>query len=126
MFFATTAPANFCRSVYAPGARSLERFLEETQTAARNQSCAIEQNEQSYTLSFDVPGVSREQLNIGIEGNVVRIATKEAAPRQYKQTYELPQDIDVATSEAKLENGVLTLKLAKQVPASKVTELVIN
>jgi len=126
MFFATTTPANFCRSAYAPGARSFERFLEETQAASHNPSCAVEQDEQSYTLSFDVPGVSREQLNIGIEGSIVRIATKEGAPRQYKQTYELPQDIDVATSEAKLENGVLTLKLAKLVPASKVTELVIN
>lgn len=126
MFFATTTPANFCRSVYAPGARSFERFLEETQAASRNSSCAVEQDEQSYTLSFDVPGVSREQLNIGIEGSIVRIVTKEGAPRQYQQTYELPQDIDVATSQAKLENGVLTLKLAKLVPASKVTELAIN
>ena len=39
---------------------------------------------------------------------------------------ELPQDIDVASSEARLENGVLTLKLVKVVPATRVAELTIN
>ena len=46
--------------------------------------------------------------------------------RQYRSAYELATDIDAATSEAKLENGVLTLKLAKVVPVSKSTELVIS
>jgi len=50
----------------------------------------------------------------------VRVASKEGAPRSYKAAYELPLDIDVASSEARLENGVLTLKLAKVVPASRV------
>lgn len=126
MFFAATAPTNFRRHVYAPAGRSLERFLEETQNASRDKSCAIQQDEKSYTLTFDVPGIAKDQLNIGIEGSVVRIETKEGAPRQYKQAYELPQDIDVAGSEAKLENGVLTLKLGKQVPVSRVTQLTVN
>ena len=54
------------------------------------------------------------------------VACKEGAARAYKAAYELPQDIDVASSEARLENGVLTLKLAKQVAVSRVAELVIN
>jgi HSP20 family molecular chaperone IbpA len=77
-------------------------------------------------LSFDVPGIAKDQLNISIEGAIVRIASKEGASRQYQQAYELPQDIDVAGSEAKLENGVLTLKLGKVVPLSRVTELPIQ
>ena len=35
------------------------------------------------------------------------------------------QDVDLGRSEAKLENGVLTLKLGKLVPQSRVTELTI-
>ncbi len=126
MFFATTAPATLRRHAYSPAGRSLERFLEETQLASRQKSCAVVQDDKSYTLTFDVPGIAKDQLTIGIEGSIVRIETKEGAARQYKQGYELPQDIDAATSEAKLENGVLTLKLGKQVPANRVTELVIN
>lgn len=126
MFFATTAPASLRRHAYSPAGRSLERFLSEAQLAGRQKSCAVTQDDKSYTLTFDVPGIAKDQLNIGIEGSIVRIETKEGAPRQYKQAYELPQDIDVASSEAKLENGVLTLKLGKRVPVSRVTELTIN
>jgi HSP20 family molecular chaperone IbpA len=86
----------------------------------------MEQDDKSYTLSFDVPGIAKDQLNISIEGAIVRIASKEGALRQYQQAYELPQDIDVAGSEAKLEHGVLTLKLVKVVPLSRVAELPIQ
>jgi len=57
---------------------------------------------------------------------VLRIESKAEAKRQFKAAYELPQDIDVAASEAKLENGVLTLKLGKLVPVSQATQLQIN
>ena len=126
MFFATTAPALSRRQLYSPAGRSLERFLDEAVVATRQKSAAIEQDETSFTLSFDVPGIAREQLHIGIEGSIVRIETKEGATRQYKSAYELPQDIDVSASVAKLENGVLTLKLVKVVPVNKVAELVIT
>ena len=126
MFFATTAPALSRRQLYSPAGRSLERFLDEAVVATRQKSAAIEQDETSFTLSFDVPGIAREQLSIGIEGSIVRIETKEGAARQYKSAYELPQDIDVSASVAKLENGVLTLKLVKVVPVNKVAELAIT
>jgi HSP20 family molecular chaperone IbpA len=125
MFFAHTVPATFRRSVYSPVGRSLERFLADTQAASRQQ-CDVAQDETSYTLSFDLPGISKEQLSIGIEGSIVRIESKEGAARQYKAAYELAQDIDTANSEAKLENGVLTLKLGKLQAASRVTELSIH
>lgn len=126
MFFATSAPAPSRRQLYSPAGRSLERFLDEAVVATRQKSAAIEQDDTSFTLSFDVPGIAREQLSIGIEGSIVRIETKEGATRQYKSAYELPQDIDVSASVAKLENGVLTLKLVKVVPVNKVAELVIT
>ncbi len=126
MFFATTTPTSFRRSLNSPVARSLERFLSEAQWMSQQKSCAVEQDEKFYTLSFDVPGIAKDQLTIGIEGSIVRIETMEGAPRQYKSAYELPQDIDIGSSEAKLENGVLTLKLGKQVPANRVNTLQIH
>jgi HSP20 family protein len=126
MFFATTTPTNLRRQAYSPAGLSLERFLQTTQMTSRQAACAVSQDEKSYTLSFDIPGIAKEHLNIGIEGNIVRIESREGAARQYKQACELPQDIDVASSEAKLENGVLTLTLGKLVPASRVTELAIR
>jgi HSP20 family molecular chaperone IbpA len=127
MFFATSQPA-VRRSAYAPTMRSLDRFLDQALAApaASVGRAAIQADEQSWTLSLDVPGVTREQLTIGIEGAVVRIETLADAPRAYKQAYELPQDIDTAASTAKLENGVLTLTLAKKQPVSNVTQITIN
>ena len=126
MFFATTAPSLMGRNAFRPSSRSFERFLDETVQANRHCARSVEQDEKSYTLSFDVPGITREQLTIGIEGNVVRIQTRDDAPRKYKAAYELPTDLDVQGSQAKLENGVLVLQLAKLAPVRKVTELAIN
>ena len=126
MFFATTNPAFTGRQTFRQTSRSIDRFLDEAQQVRRQQNCAVEQDEKSFTLSFDVPGISREQLTIGIEGSVVRIQSKDDAQRKYRAAYELPTELDVANSQAKLENGVLTLKLAKLVPVSKASELVIN
>ncbi len=129
MFFAATAPSLGYRHAYTPAGRSLERFLSQAMQTSRHAghpAANVEQDDKSVTLTFDVPGIARDQLSIAVEGNVVRIQTKEGATRQYKAAYELATDIDPATSEAKLENGVLTLKLAKVVPVSKSTELVIG
>ena len=106
--------------------RSFERFVNDAFSNVPQRSLSIAQDDTSWTLSLDVPGLSRDDLSIGIEGAVVRIESKADAKRQLKAAYELPQDIDTATSEAKLENGVLTLKLGKRAPASNVHALTIN
>ena len=122
------------RSAFNPALRamdrSLERFLNDAvfpaQPVTAPKGVSFEQDDTGYTLELDVPGLAKSQLSIGIEGNVVRIESLADAPRTVKTAYELPQDIDTSTSEAKLENGVLTLKLAKKAPLSKVASLPIN
>ncbi len=126
MFFSTTAPSLSRRHAFLAEGRPLERALDEVAQRRMQPVTSIEQDDTSYTLRFDVPGISREQLSIGIEGQVVRIASLDEAPRAYKAAFELPTAIEVATSTAKLENGVLTVHLIKQVPVSKVSQLAIN
>lgn len=123
MFFEPTLrTARFAPRAYD---RAFERFASEALASTRR-SPLVEQDDKSWTLSLDVPGFSREDLAISIEGAVLRIDSKAEAKRQFKAAYELPQDIDVAASEAKLENGVLTLKLGKLVPVSQAAQLQIN
>ncbi|MDH6593706.1 HSP20 family protein [Variovorax sp. TBS-050B] len=123
MFFAPTLrTARFAPRAYD---RAFERFVADAFSTVQR-SPLVEQDDKSWTLSIDVPGLSREDLTIGIEGAVVRIESKAEAKRQLKAAYELPQDIDVSASDARLENGVLTLKLGKQVPVSQVSQLQIN
>jgi len=106
--------------------RNFERFVNDAFTSGSQRSLNVEQDDTTWTLSLDVPGLSRDDLSIGIEGAVVRIESKADAKRHFKAAYELPQEIETATSEAKLENGVLTLKLGKRVPVSNVHTLTVN
>ena len=126
MFFAATAQPQLRRQAYANAGRTLERFMDDALRANANKAVAYTQDETSFTLTLDMPGIAKDQIGIAIEGAVVRIASKEGAARRYSAAYELPQDIDTALSEAKLENGVLTLKLAKKMPVSNATELVVH
>ncbi|MGE8398034.1 MAG: Hsp20/alpha crystallin family protein, partial [Comamonas sp.] len=64
-----------------------------------------------------------EQLQLRIEENMVHLNSVEGAPRQVNRTWELPHQIDVAASSAKLDLGVLTLTLARQKPVDKKVTL---
>lgn len=126
MFFATTAQPLIRRQAYAQSGRALERFMDEALRSTSNRSCAYTQDDAAFMLSLDVPGIAKDQLGIAVEGAVVTIASKQGASRKYNVAYELPQEIDTSLSEARLENGVLNLKLAKKIPASNAIELTIH
>jgi HSP20 family protein len=123
------------RSYHRPASQlvnnlALDRFLDDTLgslAGARSApSATVEDGEKAYSLQMDVPGLTREQLDIGIEGDVVRVASKSDAARTVKAAWRFPLEIDAASSTAKLENGVLTLQLGKKIPESKVVSLTIN
>lgn len=86
----------------------------------------LDQSDTQWNLTLDLPGIARDALDISIEGSVLRIDTKEGAKRAFNAAYELPGDIDVAASTAKLEDGVLSLTLAKLAEQSKATKLTVS
>ena len=109
--------------------RSFERFVNDTffgAPAPAAPAARLQEDDKAWTVSLDLPGIAREDLALTVEGPVVRIETREQAPRQYKAAWELPQDIDVDATRAKLENGVLTLTLAKQVPVSRARSIALD
>jgi len=130
MFFAPVIRHRAASPALRSFDRSFERFVNEALVNSIHHGTKpdvqLTQDDKAWTLALDVPGLAREELSIDIEGNVVRIASKAEAKRQFKAAYELPLDIDAAASSAKLENGVLTLTLAKKVPVSNVTQLSIQ
>ena len=112
-----------------PSDVALQRFLLGTlagPAAARPADYTVTQDDKATTLQLDVPGLAREQLQITLEGKRVLLKSIEGAPRQVHRAWELQDDIDTATSTARLENGVLTLTLAKLAPAAKAVELVVH
>ncbi|MBX3606058.1 MAG: Hsp20/alpha crystallin family protein [Piscinibacter sp.] len=85
----------------------------------------------AYTLTFDLPGLTREQVNVTIVGQEVSIeaaAAEAAAPEgarllrrerrapKFARRVELPVEIDADASQARFADGVLTLTLVKKHP----------
>jgi HSP20 family protein len=126
---------------------SFDRFFGGSSAGAdtRTPAMDVSESDAAYTLVFDVPGTTREQLKVSVEGKRVVLSTaaaaEAAAPAEgkeapvadakptdrvlyrerptatYARTVVLPAEVDQTQSLAKFENGVLTLTLAKKVPA---------
>jgi HSP20 family protein len=129
MLFSPSLFNRASRYAYTPGAylhsRSLENLFDGALPTAQAK-VRVEKSDTSVTLSLDIPGLAKDQLTIAIEDDVVRIDSKADAPRSFNAAYQLADAIDATTSEAKLEHGVLTLKLGKVVPVKRETVLSIS
>ena len=123
MFLATP----IIRHVTRPDA-SLQRFMQAATSAAQqlNGDFQVTQSDEATVLSIDVPGLSREQLQLRIEDHMVHLHSIEGAPRQVRRSWELPHEIDVPASSAKLDLGVLTLTLQRRKPVDKTVTLNIQ
>jgi HSP20 family protein len=126
MFFAPVVRTRAMSPAFRSFDRSFERFVNDHFFSNAGPVCQVEQDDKAWTLSMDLPGITREDLAVTIEGNIVRMETRAEAKRQFKAAYELPQDIAADASSAKLENGVLTLTLAKQVPVSTARQIEVK
>ena len=90
----------------------------------------VTENDQGYVVRAEVPGVNKDDIHVTIEANQVTIASevkRESEKRdgervihteryvgQLFRSFTLPAELDETASEAKYENGVLELKLAKK------------
>jgi HSP20 family molecular chaperone IbpA len=93
----------------ANGAVSSERRLENWLTPAVD----IFENNDGLTLVADLPGVGREQLNLGVEQGVLTIEADTGSSYGYYRRFQLPEHLDIEHVQAELKHGVLTLQLPK-------------
>jgi HSP20 family protein len=87
----------------------------------------IFESKDGYVLQAEMPGVNKDGLEVTLEGNELTITGRraedsvkaellyrESRPLDYRRTFELDPTIDATRIEAKIEQGVLTLRLPKQ------------
>jgi HSP20 family protein len=91
----------------------------------------VSEKDNAYEIKADLPGVKKEDINIRIDGNVVRIdaemkrdkeirgnGNKVLRSERYRgsisRSFSLAQDVDEAKSQARYADGVLTLELPKK------------
>lgn len=75
---------------------------------------------QGYLLVADLPGVSADKVDISLEEGKVVVLGKRAPlvgdgpEQQLRRAFTLPEDVDVAAIQAKLDGGVLQVTLPKK------------
>ena len=88
----------------------------------------ILEGEREFRIVMEMPGVSREDLAIEIEGQTLAISARRQSPppegfkvlhgersdkAEFRRTFTLGRGVDPARVEARLEQGVLQLTLGK-------------
>lgn len=120
----------------------MERFFEDV-PSIKNQpiydersfspATEITETEDHYLVSFDIPGMKKEDIKIELEGQVLMISGErkrqmtsdkkdkvqrfEKSYGFFKRSFTLPQTVDHDHIQANYENGVLELALPKTVQA---------
>lgn len=120
---------------------SVERFFHSGSDAARSPALDVAESDTAYTVKLDMPGVAKEDVKVSIDGRLVtvqaksaqdtekkdgdRIVYRERASSSYSRSFKLAQEVEQSTSAAKLENGVLSLTLAKR-HAPTAAQITVN
>ncbi len=101
----------------------------------------VVETDTAYVVKAELPGVNKEEIQVSIEGDVVTIGAEVKRENETKdgervlrterytgsvyRAFTLPVEIDEAASNAKYENGVLELTLAKK-PTAAARKLTIQ
>ena len=98
-------------------------------------AATVLENADGYSLDVEMPGVSKESLEMWVENNELTILGRrsmpavegtllhrESRPENFRRTFELDPSIDAEKISAKIEQGVvrLTLPKAEQVKPRKI------
>lgn len=96
----------------------------------------IHETKDEYVLEAEMPGVSKENLELTLEGHVLTIIGhrsqenvkgnvlyRESHPYSFRRVFELDPAIDTGKINAKMDQGILFLRLpkAEKVKPRKIT-----
>jgi HSP20 family protein len=97
---------------------------------------SVTEDGDAYQLKVEMPGVSKERLEISVENNELSIIGRrtlppiegtiihrESHPENFRRVFELDPSIDTGKIAARMDQGILTLTLpkAEQVRPRKIT-----
>ncbi len=102
----------------------------------------VSENEEAYQVQAELPGVSKENIDVKIDGAVVAIKAdikqhdsqneKDKVLRSERyygsvaRTFELPQEVETEHASARFDNGVLLLTLPKRQPRDTQKKLTVQ
>lgn len=89
----------------------------------------IQETQDAYQVDLLVPGLNKEDFKISLENKVLTVSAEKAAEnkeeqpkhirrefsfRSFKRSFTLNEQVDAEKIQAKYENGILKLQLAKK------------
>lgn len=100
----------------------------------------LQENEKEYVVEAELPGISKEDVNLSFEDGRLKIAVKKEETTEDKNKNYIHRErklssmervillSDIAESEvkAKLDNGILTINIPKKEKAEKSLKIEIS
>ena len=101
----------------------------------------VTEDDKAYTVHAEIPGVKKEDIHVGVDGNQVSISAEVKNEKDVKEgskvlrneryygsvsrAFSLAQEVDEGAVSAKYANGVLELVLPKR-PAARSKRILIE
>lgn len=94
----------------------------------------VTEDDKSYSVRAEIPGVKKEDINVAVDGNQVEISAEVKNAKEIKngekllrseryygkvyRAFALDQDVDETATQATYADGILELRLPKKVSAA--------
>jgi HSP20 family protein len=91
-------------------------------------SCEITEQEKTFQLKFDLPGVKKENIKVDVDGNLLTVRAERREERKqeskkkylseisygsYVRSFTLPEAVEEKDVDARFADGVLTVTVPK-------------
>lgn len=103
-------------SIHEPLAM-MERILSNTSPVIQSKKYFVEEKEDLFSLEIPVPGFSKADINIEIDGEYLLITgndTESYWTGDFNQKFKLPSSIEKSNVKANVINGILKVNLGKK------------
>ena len=74
----------------------------------------ITTTDKEVKVAVEMPGVSKENINISIYDNSLEVTTTGTEQRKYHEVIDLPLETDIETATSTYKNGILEIVLKKK------------
>lgn len=111
-----------------------EPFWEPLAEEAFTPACDVEETKTHYFVSFDLPGIKKEDVTIELEGGNLMVSGQRKLERKkeeeggwvsreryygaFSRSFTLPTNVNAETIEANYDSGVLQIKIPKTAGAA--------
>lgn len=106
-------------------------------------SCEVTENDKTYLMKFDIPGVKKENIKVEMDGDQLTVRAERREEKKedtkkrhysevyygtYTRSFTLPKPVDEKAVVATYENGILSVTIPKMesLPVSKAKQITVT